>query len=145
MCKYTINQLQRVYSVMFLNMMLSKCCSCFIYLFPYSSKMLFYCAPVFFFNVTQPILLSMLFISGAFPSSRLFFYKILLQESGGKDLQHYKDYRVLKWFECNNFSRQKYKVVNLQRKNKIVEMNKKQVGNSAVSYDSIVMVLALIF
>lgn len=52
---------------------------------------------------------------------------------------------MLKWFEFNNFSRQKYKVVNLQRKNKIVEMNKKQVGNSAVSYDSIVMVLALIF
>lgn len=130
---------------MFLNMMLAKCCSCFIYLFPYSSKMLFSCAPFFFFfHAAQPILLSRLFISGAFPSPRLFFCKILLQESRGKDLQHCKDYRVLGWFEFNIFSRQKYKVVNLQRKNTIVEMNKKHVGNSAVGYDSIIMALAFI-
>lgn len=60
-------------------------------------------------------------------------------------MSHCKDHRVLGWFKLNNISRQKYKVENLQRKNMIVEMNKKQVGKSAVGYDSIIMLLAFIF
>lgn len=35
--------------------------------------------------------------------------------------------------------------MNLQKKNMIVEMYKKQLGNSAVGYDSIIMLLAFIF
>lgn len=56
-----------------------------------------------------------------------------------------KDYSVLGWCEFNNFGRQKYKVVNLQRKNLLFEMNKKQVDNSAVGHDVIIMLLAFIF
>lgn len=36
-------------------------------------------------------------------------------------------------------------MVNLLRKNWIVEMNKKQAGNSTVGYDSMIILLAFIF
>lgn len=41
-----------------------------------------------------------------------------------------------------DFSRQIYKVVSLKRKNIIIEMNKEQVGSSAVGCDSIIMLIA---
>lgn len=47
---------------------------------------------------------------------------------------------VLKFID---FSRQIYKVVSLKRKNKIIEMNKEQVGSSAMGYNSIIMLIAL--
>lgn len=129
--------LQMMYSVMFLNMMLAKSCSCLfisLQILRKYSKMLFCCAPHFFMHPS-------LFYSPGFS----FQVHFIIQACYSVKFCFKQVRQRFGWFEFNNFGRQKYKVVNLQRKDMMVEMIKKQLGKSAVGYDSMILLLAFIF
>lgn len=76
----------------------------------------------------------MYFIVGSFSSLTFCFRKL------GAKIFGVGKITVLEFID---YSRQIYEVVSLKRKNIILEMNKEQVGSSAVGCDSMIMLIVL--